>query len=105
MWQQLALARLAYRLKRRTGKQMVVLDEPTSAIDPIKEREILNEIEELTKESMAVIVTHRLGSVRFCDRVLVLENGRLAGSGTHEELLARNAVYARLWHSQADMLR
>lgn len=105
MWQQLSLARLAYRMKRRTPKQMTVLDEPTSAIDPMKEREILNDIEELTKDSLAVIVTHRMGSVRFCDRVLVLEHGRLAGSGTHEELLAQNAVYARLWHSQADMLR
>lgn len=59
--------------------------------------------ERIWPKEKAVIVTHRMGSVRFCDKILVLEQGRLAGVGTHEELLDGNPVYGRLWHSQADM--
>ncbi len=95
-WQKLAIARGLYR-----PHQLIALDEPTAAIDPLTEDEILHSIATLDGDKTKVIVTHRLNTTRFADRILVLDQGRVAGFDTHEALLATNAIYAKLWQAQA----
>ncbi|MCL1829910.1 MAG: ABC transporter ATP-binding protein/permease [Oscillospiraceae bacterium] len=95
-WQRVAIARGLYRTN-----DFIVLDEPTSAIDPIEEREIFTKFQQLAEGKAALIVTHRLGSARLADRILVMQNGSIVDSGSHEELLEHDGVYAAMWHSQA----
>lgn len=96
MWQQVAIARGRYR---RNG--FIVMDEPTAAIDPIEESAVYNEILAMAKGRTAVIVSHRLGSARLADRILVMEKGRIVGDGSHEELLAGCGIYKEMWEAQA----
>ena len=94
-WQRVAIARSFFR-----SHQFIVLDEPTAAIDPIEETNIYNRFAEISKDKTAIIVTHRLGSVKLADRILVMKQGSLIEQGTHTELLAADGEYARLYHSQ-----
>ncbi len=94
--QKLALARALYK-----GGQMMVLDEPTSALDPIAENRMYLEYNKMTAENTAVFISHRLSSTRFCDRILLLENGRITESGTHESLMQKNGAYAKLFDIQS----
>lgn len=95
-WQRLAIARGLYRLHN-----LIVLDEPTAAIDPLKETEIYQKFAESAKNKTAVIITHRLGSAKIADRIVVLDKGRIAEQGTHEELMGRNGIYSEMYHEQA----
>ena len=95
-WQRLSIARGLYR-----QHNLIVLDEPTAAIDPLKETEIYQKFAESAKNKTAVIITHRLGSARIADRIVVLDKGRIAEIGTHEELLARQGIYSEMYHEQA----
>lgn len=95
-WQRLALARGLYR-----DCKFIVLDEPTSAIDPIEEGIMYRKFQELIKNKMGIIVTHRLGSAKMADRILVLREGRLVEFGTHTELIEKNGYYAMLYQEQA----
>jgi len=94
-WQRVAIARGLYRTHR-----FIVLDEPTAAIDPFEETKIYNRFAEISKNKTAVIVTHRLGSVRLADRIIVLRKGIIAETGTHEELLAADGEYKKMYIAQ-----
>ena len=95
-WLRLAVARGLFR-----QSQFVVFDEPTAAIDPVAEVEMIREL--LTKDASrtTLVISHRLGVARLCDRILVLDEGQLVEDGTHEELLAMNGLYAEMWNAQA----
>ena len=86
-WQKVALARAFMR-----DAQILILDEPTAALDAQAEHEIFARISELTAGKMALFISHRFSTVRLADRILVLENGGIIEHGTHEELLRRAAA-------------
>ena len=67
----------------------------------MEETAVYNRFAELSRDKTAVIVTHRLGSVKLADRIVVLAEGRIAGIGTHEQLCAQGGVYAKMWEAQA----
>lgn len=96
-WQKVALARAFFR----ETAQILILDEPTAALDPRSESEIYQSFAELTKSKTTLLITHRLASVKMADRILVLKKGSLIEQGTHEELLAKRGEYASLWQMQA----
>ena len=95
-WQRVAIARGLYR-----AHDMVVLDEPTAAIDPIEESRIYHQFADISRGKTTIIVTHRLGSTRMANRVIVMDKGRIAEVGSHDELMARNGLYAEMFHAQA----
>lgn len=94
-WQRIAIARGYYR-----DHNLIILDEPTAAIDPYEETRIYNRFAEISKAKSAVIVTHRIGSVRLADRILVMKDGEAVELGTHEALLSARGEYHRLWEAQ-----
>lgn len=95
-WQRVAIARGFYR-----AHNLIVLDEPTAAIDPLEETRIYRQFVEMTRNKTAVIVTHRLGSARIADRIVVLDKGKITGIGTHEELIRAGGKYAEMFSAQA----
>lgn len=94
--QKLALARALYK-----NAPVLVLDEPTAALDPIAENEVYQKYAELTRGKTSVFISHRLASTRFCDRILLLDGSTVAEEGTHEELMRLNGIYARMFSVQA----
>ena len=94
--QRLVLARALYK-----DGPILVLDEPTAALDPIAENDIYMKYNEMTKGKTSLFISHRLASTRFCDRILFLQDGVIAEEGTHEQLLANESGYAKLFHIQA----
>lgn len=94
--QRLMLARALYK-----NAPIIVLDEPTAALDPIAENDIYLKYNEMTKGRTSIYISHRLASTRFCDRILFIENGKIAEEGTHEQLLQNNGSYAELFHIQS----
>ncbi len=99
-WQRVALARAFLR-----ASPLVVLDEPTAALDPRAERDLFETVASLSRSRSAVLISHRLSSVRFAHRICVLAGGRITESGTHEELLAAAGDYAELFELQARSYR
>lgn len=96
-WQKIALARAFMRTKA----DILVLDEPTSAIDAQAEYEIFNHFRTLTEHQMVFLISHRFSTVRMADKIVVIDNGEVVEQGTHEELLACEGLYARLFLLQA----
>ena len=95
-WQRISLARGLYR-----DCELIVLDEPTSAIDPIEESKLYHKFVDIAADKTAVIVTHRLGSTKIADRIIVLDDGRIDAIGSHEQLLEAGGRYAAMYQAQA----
>jgi ATP-binding cassette subfamily B protein len=95
-WQKVAIARAYMRDAR-----VLILDEPTAALDARAEFEIFQRFKELSEGKTAVLISHRFSSVRMADRILVLAEGEVEAMGTHEELLAEGGRYAELFELQA----
>lgn len=99
--QKIAIARALYK-----KASMVVLDEPASALDPIAEAEIYEKFNGLVADKTAIYISHRMSSSVFCDRILILDGGRVADFDTHENLLRKtDSLYYKLFHSQAENYR
>lgn len=95
--QKLALARALYR-----DAPVVILDEPTSALDPIAEQDIYQRFNKMVQDKTAIFISHRMSSCRFCDTVVVFDDGRIVQTGSHEELLRdKEGIYSRMWEAQA----
>jgi ATP-binding cassette subfamily B protein len=99
-WQKIALARAYMR-----DAQLLILDEPTAALDARAEYEVFKRFSELVRGRMAVIISHRFSTVRMADRIVVLNGGRVVEDGTHMELVARGGLYEELFRLQADGYR
>lgn len=99
-WQRLLLARVLYR-----DAPIMILDEPTAALDPIAENRMYEKYNEITRGATAVFISHRLASARFCDRVYLLDGARFAECGTHEELMAKGGKYKELFDIQSRYYR
>lgn len=95
LWQRIAIARGYYR-----RHHLVVLDEPTAAIDPIEEIGLYKKFVAIAKGKTTFIITHRLGSVKYADKILVLDKGELVQEGTHEELMGTQGVYKMMYEAQ-----
>ncbi|MCA8832552.1 ABC transporter ATP-binding protein [Hymenobacter pini] len=95
-WQKIALGRAYMR-----DAQLLILDEPTAALDARAEYEVFQRFKELTQGKTAVLISHRFSTVRMADRILVIENGQFQEIGSHDELLARGGRYAELFQLQA----
>ena len=95
-WQKIAIARAYMR-----EAEVLILDEPTAALDARAEFEVFQRFKELSKGKTAVLISHRFSSVRMADRILVLADGKVEAAGTHEELLAQPGRYAELFELQA----
>lgn len=94
--QKLLVARAMYR-----NAPILILDEPTSALDPIAESKLYEEYNHMTEEKTSVFISHRLASTKFCDRILLLNNGRIAEEGSHKELMEQNGLYRELFEIQS----
>lgn len=94
--QKLLLAKAIYK-----NAPVLILDEPTAALDPIAENELYLKYNEMTSGKISFFISHRLSSTRFCDRILFIKDGKIAESGTHEELMAFKGAYYRMYQVQS----
>lgn len=94
--QKLLLAKAIYK-----NAPVLILDEPTAALDPIAENELYLKYNEITSNKISFFISHRLSSTRFCDRILFIKDGKIAESGTHEELMALKGLYYRMYQIQS----
>ena len=99
-WQRIALARAYLR-----DAQLLILDEPTASLDARSEHEVFRRFAELTEGKMSLVISHRLSTVRMADRILVLEGGKIAEQGPHEELITVGGGYAKMFELQAASYR
>lgn len=94
--QKIAIARALYR-----DAPLVILDEPTAALDPVAEYEIYHHFHKMVQNKTAIYISHRLSSCKFCDRIVVLGGNRIQEMGSHDELMEKEGVYAKLFQTQA----
>lgn len=94
--QKLVFARALYR-----DAPVLVLDEPTAALDPIAENQLYLQYSELAQDKTSIFISHRLSSTRFCDRIVFIENGKITEMGAHDELMARGGGYAKMFEIQS----
>lgn len=96
--QKVAIARTLYR-----RQQLIIMDEPGSALDPLAEYQLNQEMNEIAKDKTVVFISHRLSTARDADCIYMMEQGRIIEAGTHEQLLAANGKYAQMWKVQAGL--
>ena len=94
--QKLALARAIYK-----DAEILILDEPTSALDPIAEYELFSKLNDISENKATIFISHRGGSTKFCDKIIVIDKGAIIESGNHETLISSNGFYAELFNTQA----
>lgn len=94
--QKLAIARALYK-----DAPVVILDEPTAALDPVSELEIYEHFDDMVDEKTAIYISHRMSSCRFCENILVFDKGNIVEMGSHEQLIRNSGLYAKLWTAQA----
>nr|WP_225445708.1 ABC transporter ATP-binding protein [Paenibacillus arenosi] len=97
-WQKIALSRAFFR-----DAEIVVLDEPTASMDPMAEAELFRLFSSLTANKISLMVSHRLGSCKHADLILVLDQGRVIEQGNHRELMQMGGLYATMFHAQAEL--
>lgn len=95
-WQKLAIARLLFR-----NSEIIVMDEPTASLDPESEYEVFQRLIQMFESKAVLLITHRLSSVKMCDKILVLENGMVVEAGTHAALMEQNGRYHHMFSLQA----
>ncbi|MDO4594553.1 MAG: ABC transporter ATP-binding protein [Tissierellia bacterium] len=96
LWQRLAVARAIYK-----DFELIALDEPTAAIDPIEEKRIFEKFKQITKDKTSIIITHRLNSTKFADRIVVMDKGEIIDIGDHNSLIKSCSLYEKMYNSQA----
>lgn len=96
-WQKLAMARNLIK----TGARLMIMDEPTAALDPMAETRLYQSFQELTEDKAVLLVSHRLGAARLTDRVLVFHEGRIVEDGSHDSLLAKDGLYTKMYNAQS----
>ncbi|NLV51022.1 MAG: ATP-binding cassette domain-containing protein, partial [Clostridiales bacterium] len=94
--QKIAIARALYK-----ASSLIILDEPTAALDPLAEAEIYESFNELVKDQTAIYISHRMSSSIFCDKILLLQDGEIAAFDSHENLKKSNNLYSELFLTQA----
>lgn len=99
-WQRIAIARGIYR-----NNSLLILDEPTAAIDALEEKYLYEEFGELSRNCTSVIVTHRLASAQIADRILVIKDGQIVQDGSHGELIAAEGEYRTMYELQRQWYR
>ena len=85
--------------------EVLILDEPTAALDAFAERDVFSRFAELTSDRTAIFISHRFSTVRMADHILVLQQGELVEQGRHEQLLAQDGRYAQMFNTQAKQYR
>ncbi|MDR1542032.1 MAG: ABC transporter ATP-binding protein/permease [Clostridiales bacterium] len=95
-WQRIAIARSIYR-----PHDFIIMDEPTSSIDPVEETKLYELFSELSRNKTAVLITHRIGAARIADRILVMDGGRIVEQGTYQDLIDRKGAFYDLYEAQA----
>lgn len=96
-WQRIAISRALV-----SDSPILILDEPTAALDPIAESNVYSLFSRICKEKTTIVITHRLGAAKIADEIFVIDNGCVAESGSHEELMKANGLYAKMYESQRD---
>lgn len=99
-WQKLAIARGLYR-----NSSILLCDEPTSSIDPMEEDKVYNVFKDISNCKTTIIISHRLASVKFVSKIIVMDNGQIVEQGSHDELMRKEGVYAKLYKTQSDWYR
>ena len=94
--QKLAIARALYK-----DAPFVILDEPTSALDPVAEFEIYQNFDNMVKDKTSIYISHRMSSCRFCDNIIVFDEGHVVEQGSHDKLMTSGGLYSQLWNAQA----